>query len=135
MEFISWNEGLSVGVKKFDEEHQELVGYVNRLNDALKLGGAQKAMIDILRGLVRYTDIHFKHEEYYMQLHDYPAFIIHKKEHDELRDQVQDFIDRLNTGTAVFSLELMSFLKDWLTNHIKGSDMAYKAFFNSKGVF
>jgi len=89
-------------------------------------------MEDILNRLVKYTVIHFNHEEEYMKLYDYPDYDSHRKEHLELTTQVQDFSKRLAEGKSSFSLELMTFLKDWLTNHILGTDMKYKSFFSNK---
>lgn len=134
MDYISWSENLSVGVSQFDEEHQQLVSFVNDLNNALKIGAASKTMESILVHLVKYTVIHFNNEEHLMKLHNYPDFDNHKKAHDELTFQVNDFYSRLQSGKASFSLELLTFLKDWLTKHILGSDMAYKEFFSAKGV-
>ncbi|MEJ5362104.1 MAG: bacteriohemerythrin [Spirochaetota bacterium] len=134
MEFIEWGEHLSVGVKVFDNEHKQLVSLVNKLNQALLAGSAKKTMEEILQNLVNYTKIHFKHEEDYMVLYDYPEYEKHKKEHNALTDQVMDFYTRYQAGKTVFSLELMNFLKDWLTNHILISDKKYKDFFQSKNV-
>lgn len=134
MEFIEWGEHLSVGIKVFDQEHKELVALVNKLNQALKAGSAKKTMEDILQSLVNYTKIHFKHEEDYMVLYDYPEYQKHKQEHEALTNQVLDFLNRYQAGKASFSLELMNFLKDWLTKHILGSDKKYKDFFLSKNV-
>ncbi len=134
MEFIEWGEHLSVGVKVFDQEHKELINLVNTLNQALKAGSAKKTMEDILQSLVNYTKIHFKHEEDYMLLYDYPEYQKHKQEHEALTNQVMDFLNRYQAGKATFSLELMNFLKDWLTKHILGSDKKYKDFFLSKNV-
>ena len=134
MEFISWTDELSVGVRSFDEEHKKLITYVNELNQALSIGSAQKTMEDILGNLVNYTVIHFNHEEDYMKIHDYPGYAQHHKEHEELKAQVADFNSRIKSGKTSFSLELMMFLKNWLTQHIMGSDMLYKDFFSSKGA-
>ncbi|MGL4369105.1 MAG: bacteriohemerythrin [Spirochaetota bacterium] len=134
MDFISWNEAMSVGVERFDSEHRQLVDMVNILNHALTVGAAQKVMIDTLDRLVKYTVIHFKHEEEYMALYDYPQIENHKKEHAVLTSKVAEFQERLESGKGSFSLELMVFLRDWLVNHILGTDMIYKEFFRSKGV-
>ncbi|MEW6527066.1 MAG: bacteriohemerythrin [Spirochaetota bacterium] len=134
MEFIEWGEHLSVGVTVFDNEHKQLISLVNKLNHALLSGSAKKTMEEILQNLVNYTKIHFKHEEDYMVLYDYPEYEKHKKEHNALTDQVMDFYTRYQEGKTVFSLELMNFLKDWLTNHILISDKKYKSFFQSKNV-
>ena len=134
MEFIEWGEHLSVGVKVFDDEHKQLVALVNKLNYAVTIGSAKKTIGEILTSLVNYTKIHFKHEEDYMVLYNYPEFEKHKKEHEALTNQVSDFYTRYHEGKTAFSLELMNFLKDWLINHILGSDMKYKKFFLSKNV-
>ncbi|HON79691.1 MAG TPA: bacteriohemerythrin [Spirochaetota bacterium] len=134
MEMITWDDSLSVGVQQFDAEHRELIKFVNKLNQSLKIGGAQKTMEDILTGLIKYTVIHFTHEEDYMVLYEYPGYDAHRKEHEELKKKVTDFHERFTAQKAAFSLELMIFLRDWLINHIQKSDMAYKDFFQSKGV-
>lgn len=132
MAFFEWQQSMSVGVDRFDEEHKQLVGFLNDLNQALTVRSTQKTMEDILNRLVKYTVIHFNHEEEYMKLYDYPDYATHKKEHLNLTTQVQDFSLRLSQGKSSFSLELMIFLKDWLTNHILGTDMKYRSFFAAK---
>ena len=132
MEFIEWQPSMSVGVENFDNEHKQLIGFLNSLNHALTVHSTQKTMEDILNRLVKYTVIHFNHEEEYMKLYDYPDYASHKKEHEELKSQVQEFSRRLAEGKSSFSLELMTFLKDWLTTHILGTDMNYKSFFISR---
>jgi len=134
MDIVVWNDNLSVGVKVFDDEHKQLVNYVNQLSQALKISGADQTLTKVLTGLVKYTKIHFMHEEDYMALYEYPDILSHKKEHDELTMQVSDFYERYREGKVKFSLELMNFLRSWLINHIQVSDMRYKEFFNAKNV-
>ncbi|RKZ74881.1 MAG: hemerythrin, partial [Gammaproteobacteria bacterium] len=40
-----------------------------------------------------------------------------------------------SAGEATISQEIFDFLKDWLVNHILGSDKEYTVFLNAKGVF
>jgi hemerythrin len=134
MDIISWSDDLSVGIKQFDDEHKQLINLINKLNNALKIGGSPKTMEDILNNLVDYTIVHFKHEEENMVKFLYPEYPGHKKAHDDLTAQVIDFRDRYKSGKISFSLELMTFLRDWLTNHIMGTDKKYKDFFISKGL-
>lgn len=134
MEFIEWNDSLSVGVRQFDEEHKNLVTFVNKLNHALQIGDTKNTMEEILRSLIKYTIIHFTHEEELMQTYDYPELAEHRKQHQELTAKVTEFHERLKSGKSSFSLELMSFLRDWLINHIQGADKKYRDFFIAKGV-
>ncbi len=129
---IVWTDDLSVGIKVYDDEHKQLVYFINRLDNALQIRSTQKTMEDILSGLVNYTRIHFRHEEEAMLKFEYPDYVKHKKEHDNLTSKVSEFDERLKSGKSVFSLELMNFLSNWLINHIQKTDMSYKKFFSDK---
>ncbi len=134
MEYIEWISDYSVGVSQFDEEHKQLIKFINNLNSSVLAGSAHFTMKEILTSLVNYTKIHFKHEEDFMLLYDYPNRENHKKEHDDLTKQVTEFYDEFLSGKSKITLALLKFLSDWLVNHILGSDMAYKNFFMSKNV-
>jgi hemerythrin len=134
MDFIAWNDSLSVGVEQFDIEHKQLIYFINELNNALKIGSSAKTMENTLVQLVKYTEVHFNHEQEYMKLYDYPDLDPHFSEHENLKEQVNDFYDKLKSGKTAFSLTLLTFLKDWLTKHIMGTDMKYKDYFLQKGV-
>ncbi|HOP63404.1 MAG TPA: bacteriohemerythrin [Spirochaetota bacterium] len=134
MAFIDWKDTLSVGVELFDNDHKKLVALANSLHDSISVGAQQGALAPILDELVKYTVFHFGHEEGMMIQYAYPDYEKHKKEHDALVEKVQDYYDQVMEGKTAISLSLIGFLKDWLVNHIMGSDQAYKEFFKSRGV-
>jgi hemerythrin len=134
MALITWNNDLSVGIQEFDRQHQKLVTMVNEMHDALKAARGQEAIVSILPKLVEYTKSHFASEEAQMKKHVYPGYVSHKAEHDALTTQVMEYATRLKDGKGTASVELMNFLKSWLTNHIKGVDKKYGPHLNSKGV-
>ena len=134
MEFIQWQESLSVGVKAFDSEHRQLIDQINKLSQSLRVGAGGRTMGIILDSLVSYTAIHFAHEEEYMRLYEYPCYEEHKLEHEALTAQVAEYKERLASGKTSFSIELLIFLSDWLTNHIMKTDKRYMEFFRLKGV-
>ena len=134
MAFISWDKSLDVGVETFNDDHRHLVGFINELHSAIVSGIGISKMTYILDGLIDYTRKHFKREEELMAKYGYPQLEKQSREHQVLIDKVEEFHARLQSGQTSFSLELMSFLKDWLMNHIKRSDMAYRDFFKDKGV-
>ena len=131
---IEWSEELSVNVSAFDNEHRKLIGYMNELYDAMKLGRGQDAAGKILTRLVDYTRTHFANEEKAFALHGFPNAGRHKLEHDQLIRQVGDFQQKLARGQAMLSIDLMTFLTNWLTHHICESDKQYSAFLNEKGM-
>jgi hemerythrin-like metal-binding protein len=135
MSFISWDESYSVGVKILDEDHQKLIAFITKLHIALLAKETGPSMVKILDGLIDYTAYHFSREENMMSEAGYPDLEEQKIMHQKFVEKAKEFQDRFSSGKASFSIELMSFLKDWLINHIQISDMKYKQYFNSKGIY
>ncbi|MFO0589675.1 MAG: bacteriohemerythrin [Polyangiaceae bacterium] len=132
---MEWNEKLSVGIAQFDNEHKKLVGMVNNLFDAVQAGRGKEQLGPILDGLITYTKTHFANEEKYMAQHAFPEMAAHKAEHDALTKQVLDVEKKFRAGaTAVLSMEVMNFLKNWLVKHIMGTDKHYGPYLNARGV-
>ena len=134
MALISWNQDLSVQVAQFDNQHKELVGLVNDLHDAMASGKGNTVLGKTLAKLIDYTKTHFAAEEKLMKQHSYPGYLSHKMEHDTLTRKALEIRTTFDSGKMVMSVELMNFLKDWLTKHIKGVDKKYGPFFLSKGI-
>ena len=135
MPLMEWNPKLSVGVDLLDKDHQKLVKMINDLYEAMKAGHGKESLGPILNGLVDYTKIHFAHEEKFFDQTKYPAAAAHKREHDALTKQVLAVQTKFNSGeTGTLSLEVMNFLRDWLVNHIQGSDKKYSPHLNGAGI-
>ena len=134
MALITWNDQYSVGIRKIDDQHKRLVGFINDLHGSMLEGKGKEVMGKILGGLIDYTRTHFLAEESLMSLYRYADFEAHKKEHDGLTGKVLDLQRKFQEGTASMTLDLMTFLKDWLTNHILKLDKKYAPFLIGKGV-
>lgn len=134
MSLIMWNDSFSVGIKELDDHHKKLVALINELHDAMRVGKSKEVLSPILQKLAEYTVFHFASEEKYMTKFNYPGYQAHKTEHDQFVSKVTQFQSDLTSGKVLFSMELMSFLKDWLIKHIQGMDRQYTAFFNENGI-
>lgn len=134
MALIQWDSSLSVNIGEIDRQHQQLVKMINDLNDAMRQGKGKEILGKILNGLIGYTGSHFKTEETYFDQFGYPDTDTHKKEHAAFVQKVADFKEKYNAGTLGLSLDLMDFLSNWLTRHIKSVDKKYSAFFIEKGL-
>lgn len=134
MSLITWEEKLSVGVETFNKEHQKLIQLINTLHEAMRSGTGKLVIGETLNELIKYTQSHFAHEEELMKKYQYPNFSMHKKEHDELTNKVIELNTKFETGEMILTIEVMQFLKDWLTKHILETDKQYGTFFTSKGV-
>lgn len=131
---FTWDNSFSVNIGVIDMQHKKLVSMVNELQQAMVEGSGKGKLGIILSNLVGYTRGHFRTEERLMQTHAYPDFLAHKSEHDHLTETVMDIQCRFRSNETGLTIEVMEFLKDWLRNHILGSDKKYSPFLNAKGV-
>jgi hemerythrin len=134
MPVLPWNQGFSVFIKKFDDQHKQLVNLINQLHDAMIVGKGREALGEILQSLAEYTSNHFRDEEMLMKLHGYDGYEDHKKEHNMLIVQVKEKLESFRQGNNIVTHDVMSFLRNWLTQHIMDVDKKYGPFLNSKGI-
>ncbi len=134
MPLIAWSDALSVNVQEIDSQHKRLVELVNQVHDAMSQGRGREVIGKVLDGLIEYTRTHFAAEERLMITHVYPSYVSHKVEHDALTKKVLDLQSQYLTGQGVLTMEVMNFLRDWLSHHIMTLDKAFGAYLNTKGV-
>jgi len=134
MELIEWTEKYDLGIEHLDSQHKKLVNQINVLYDAMKIGKGKESLDEILNVLIDYTATHFKSEEILFNRFSYPDSDKHIAEHQKFVEEVTGFKKDFDNGRLMVSVQLMGFLKDWLINHILGSDMGYKSFMLEKGV-
>jgi hemerythrin-like metal-binding protein len=128
MAFFDWNDRLTVGNGMIDRDHKMLIQYVNEMHSAMLAGKGKDIVGNILGKLVNYTHDHFGREEIFWKANRYADFDAHKKRHVDLLKSVDKFKADYDKGTGALSIDLMTFLRDWLTNHIMKSDQeAFKA--------
>jgi hemerythrin len=106
-----WDESFRVFYDQIDDEHKGLFqGIFNctKTNDAATLAKLVQAVKD-----------HFTYEEGMMQKANYSEFAVHKPLHT-------DFISKIDALKAPLNADQVHFAKEWLVNHIKGTDFKYK---------
>ncbi|NLH15732.1 MAG: hemerythrin family protein [Phycisphaerae bacterium] len=128
MALIEWTSNLSVGVDEMDQQHRKLVSLINQFHDALKVGHGDQIAAGILVQLVQYTQTHFAAEEHLMARFGYPELHNHKKLHAVLVEQVGRMAEKIKSGKMVSPVSIATFLKDWLSQHILGTDKLYGQF-------
>ncbi|WP_338667022.1 bacteriohemerythrin [Pseudodesulfovibrio methanolicus] len=125
---IVWDDSIATGIELIDEQHQELIGLINRLNSAMQQGRGKAVLGEILDELGHYAVFHFGQEETLFDQYGYPEADQHKAAHQKLLSDTTAFIEQFKTGQIGMSRDLFFFLKDWLTKHIKGVDHRYVPF-------
>jgi hemerythrin-like metal-binding protein len=134
MPLFEWNDKFSVEVKKYDEQHKNLIKILNDLYDAMKVGKGADVMGEIFGSLLDYTKYHFNDEEETMRKLYYDEYLHHKAEHDKLTVKVLEYKKKFENNEILISVELLNFLRDWLTNHIMKTDRKYGNFFKENGM-
>lgn len=134
MPIIQWNDQYVCGIKTIDEHHQVLVELINQLHDAMRDGKGNQELGAILNRLVEYTTFHFNYEEKLMTQHAYPGLVAHRAAHANLAQEVKNYQAEFARQKMGLSVQVIHFLKDWLTNHILVDDRKYVPYLAAKGV-
>jgi hemerythrin len=134
MALMTWSDSLSTGVKAMDEQHKGLVNTLNELHAAMLGGNNKSATGPLLDRLVKYTHDHFASEEALMTRGEYPKLDAHLAKHRDLTGQVEKFVGRYQRGELSLNVDLLMFLRDWLTTHIQKEDREYGPWLNQKGI-
>lgn len=134
MKLLTWNDSFSVHIEEFDTHHKNVVRFLNDLFDAVTKKQGSLVIAPVLVELIAYKNYHFEAEEKLMTRYSFPGYLKHKAEHDLLTSKINDFQKKYKEGKAMIDLELLNFLKEWLTKHIMETDKRYSSFLREKGV-
>jgi len=134
MAFVNWSETLSVKIDSIDQQHKKLFELINDFYANIQNRSNKESISTLIGGMKKYTQVHFTNEEGYMKRFNYPEYASHKKEHDEFLAKVAGLEEKYNQGKLIMSIEITSFLKDWLKNHIEVIDKKYSDFLINNGV-
>ncbi|MCL2478987.1 MAG: bacteriohemerythrin [Treponema sp.] len=131
-----WDSTLETGYEKVDNQHKQLIAYLNALIEASHSGKGDKAVMDTMDFLTGYTIKHFADEEKLQVQYNYPDYLNHKRIHDEFKITVKGLVERVKKeGPSVEIMnEVTESLGSWLINHIKGDDFRMAAFIKSANI-
>jgi hemerythrin len=131
---FDWKPQYSVQITTIDGQHQNLFRIAAELYAAMSAGQGKAALSRILDRLVQYTQVHFAYEERLMRLCDYPDLAAHCAQHQALTRQVLAFQTDYDSGKVAMTVQLFTFLKDWLQKHIAETDQKYAPYMKNKAV-
>ena len=122
MPLFIWKPSYDLGIPEIDHDHRLLVGMINELYEAMKQGQGYELMNELLNRLIDYVGKHFETEEGFMRAGNYPGILEHEKEHQQFRANILGMDMRRRAGNAPPSIELLTYLRDWLGNHVTTTD-------------
>lgn len=129
-----WNDDLTNDVRILDGQHKLLTGLLGKLRNALRDSEPPGPLLTLLSAFVDGSTCHFATEERLMAAVRYPGFARHKAEHDGLLQRVTEVQRRCAAGQIKVDEALVTFLRSWLSQHIKEADVRLGSFLRSKGV-
>ena len=117
-----WTQDLSVGVSEIDDDHKMMFQLFNEVYLLSKKEPDRAHLCRLAAELVDYTESHFKREEVIMSASAYPNCEKHFAIHQQLIKQIKQQFTLFETGQKS-SDDFVVFLKDWLIDHIKNTDL------------
>jgi hemerythrin len=122
--FIVWKPEYNLGIPIIDEHHRGIVSTINSLHFGMLNNYARDILTPIVDMMYDYTRIHFRIEENFLEMIDFPNAQKHQSLHHELSTQLN------STGRhSIYDrdpYEFMDFLKNWWINHICNEDLIFK---------
>ncbi|WP_210395543.1 bacteriohemerythrin [Motiliproteus sediminis] len=122
LEPLSWEPALELGIAAIDAQHQALFAEYNAMCDAFIAEAGAEQLNRMFIGLVDHIETHFRDEEALMRQLRHPEFGSHRAEHQRLLEQVREVRDRAKQGQVVLTLQMLSFLRGWVRDHILNED-------------
>ena len=132
--YIEWDDAYSVGIDSIDQQHKRLISLINQLQTAVDYSTGEEFEREALDELVDYTKTHFSYEEELMQKYAYPEFEPHKAQHQKMIQQVEEVLAEYEQDHDRAMRRALDFLKQWLINHINGTDKEYSEYLIEKGA-
>jgi hemerythrin len=123
---LKWQDKFNLGVGQFDDHHRHLVVLFNSSYDYLLAGEPGEDLGLILEALVDYAIYHFNAEERWMTENRYPKLEEHLEMHSHFKKRVIEIHKEFMNGRKDSSLEILTLLAGWFSNHILVADADFK---------
>lgn len=120
MKHIFWAKELTVGISTIDNQHLQLVTYINTLMSVVNDGNLiyRKQRIDtVLHDIGEYAQNHFNFEELLIDGTDYKLLKILKQKHNLQIKKIAQLKNDLNCG-KINEVEMQKILHNWILEHI-----------------
>lgn len=134
---VEWQESMATGIPEIDKQHQYLFDTFNDAGKKLLTNDDDFLAIQFTKNLLGYAITHFETEEALMQRYEYATACpeeaeTHIAQHRRFSKQVVAILDQLREGQKVSRIEVLSFLRQWLRNHVLGTDQMLGEYLTNK---
>lgn len=131
-----WTKDLELGLPLIDGQHRKLVGHLQDLERATRLGRPMSEVTQCIEFLTAYTAEHFHTEERFLSERRYPGLEEHKAQHATFKANVAKAAQAVQTRLAEEqSVKLIqSMVVHWYLDHIRGTDQDYVTYLRDRGL-
>jgi len=131
---IEWEDKFSVGISIIDEQHKKFIEIINKAIVAKEHNDNPEELKELLYRITKHAILHFSTEEVYMIESNYIEYIRHKKEHHDFERKIISYCKKVADGDYQITNEKLEHLKQWVVNHIQGTDKKYVNCFKSNSL-
>ena len=123
MALINWESALEVGVPSIDDDHRNIVAWINGIHAMGAYNFPHKTLIYVIDSLCDYVEHHFRREERAMAACAYNGMEAHKRAHDGFEAHVHKLREQIiSDQNAVIGEDVIKGVVNWLADHITGFD-------------
>jgi hemerythrin len=133
MPLLTWKPEYTVGNRDIDAQHQYLIELVNELHDRMSTGERADTLEPLLSALIRFVAAHFAAEERHMQACRFHGYTQQRLENQALAEQLNRFVSDFRARRDAAALQLSTFLKYSMHDHMSVADQAYPRHWRSQG--
>ena len=125
----AWQESMRIGMQLIDEQHEELLNWIEKLNDEPTAAIGSKTFVDSLSAVKRLETLHFETEEIFMQRTGLPLeqMAEHVHAHRGLLGQLVQIELDAGNGIRQTVAEAHGAIKSKVLGHIAQYDMPLSA--------
>ena len=121
MNIVNWDESLSVGNRKIDDQHKWLISLVNKLYENIN-SRSEILINNTIIELYQHTLTHFDDEDNLMKEYKYHERNEHNKEHESFRKSLNTIMAKFVRKEEYITESTVAFLIDWFTDHVAKTD-------------
>lgn len=133
-DLIVWDDTYDLEVGVIDDQHKKMIGIINELYHAIRNSTERENLPDIITELTEYADYHFITEEKFFVEFNYKDKEAHMASHQAYRQKIADFLRDYHNDETILPINMMRFLSEWWSGHIRGEDRGYVELFHKNGL-
>ncbi|MEZ5359831.1 MAG: hemerythrin family protein [Candidatus Zixiibacteriota bacterium] len=119
MSLITWKKSLVLDIDDIDRQHKDLAMTINKIFMANDLGKSDSTCLRLLKEFQSQIKSHFEFENEYVKNLEFESINAQVNIYNEFLEKLARLISTYTTCEDVVRRNLVLFLANWLTEHIK----------------